>query len=542
MKNAFRNARLVFAVSCVALTSCHLDDFDTADLEDFNVSVGVKSPIAHGSITVEDIIEDIDDDEGLIHYGEDGLYYLQYRQEDVLNFDALDLFQFNVGFPAFTNQVSVTEVLGVGELPPGGAEVNITGIPEYTMDEASVNLDILDDEDVYLTRVKLARVNFRITVDQPNLLNTELQMNLLNCSYENGDPVVLEHVFSTNNNVYSETVEDVYVNFDGNEQLDYQIKLNVQDSETPVWITNEDEVRVSFNVDDVEFDVLYGDFGQQSIAIPSGRLDLDMSVLDEFGGGLNLVNPRIELEVVNGVGAPANVYFGIGAFENGQLGETLTFNEGYVALQYPAAAGEQVDYVQTMDKSNSNIVDFVASLPSDFLMYDGRIVVNPAGATPDEENFISMDSRVQLDVNVVLPLEVQANDLVITDTLDVDFDLDAEVNEAILWIDYENNIPFEVVAELIFIDQETGEQLSKPVVLDGLVAAPADANGVSTGSSSGEIRIELDEEDATALFTADGAVLNAYLRSPDNGETPGALRAHDQIDLRIKVQTRATFN
>ncbi len=280
-----------------------------------------------------------------------------------------------------------------------------------------------------------------------------------------------------------------------------------------------------------------GNFGNRHINIPNSAFDFDISGISEFVNGLYLTNPQIKLISKSSIG----VDLGMEADFDGinKAGELTSLGAQPQIISAPASMGTFKYDTLSFTKNNSNIADFIAALPTSIL-YGGRVELNPGITTPN--NFIHKDSKVVMGINVKLPLEVQANNLLLEQTLDgIDFlkENPDEVESLNLIFNTKNGFPFDVNVSVAFMDTLTNDSIDG-ISLQILTAPAVNAQGKVVSRSEHREVISLDKILMENLKRSDKMRLRARVSTPNNGQQ--IVTFYTDYDLEIKIATQIKLN
>lgn len=280
-----------------------------------------------------------------------------------------------------------------------------------------------------------------------------------------------------------------------------------------------------------------GDFGQRFVNIPTGAFDFDVSGLSDLMNGLYLTNPEIRLISESNIGIDLNLEPDFDG--SNDVGDIVPLGAQIQSLTAPASANSfKIDTLK-FNRGNSNIVDFIAALPSSIL-YAGRAEINPAGGT--STNFISSDSRMKMGVEINLPLEIQADNLILEQTLEgLDFlqENPEEVESLNLIFNTKNGFPFDVNLSLAFLDSITNDSIDG-INIQLLVAPPVDGDGKVISRSNTREVLMISEEALDNLKRSKNLRLRARLSTPNNGQE--IVTFYTDYDLEVNIATQVKLN
>jgi hypothetical protein len=224
-----------------------------------------------------------------------------------------------------------------------------------------------------------------------------------------------------------------------------------------------EEVNVDMNFIDMIFKSAYGYFGDyDTLLIDNERFEFDLFEY-KFEGNVFFGDPRINLIVDNSLGLPIGVnLFGLTAFSQKTGIETdIAFEPGVNPFLVNAPdlsqIGQSIVTEISVNKTNSNIDD-VTNTTLSYLDYSARAITNPSGL-PTQDNFVIDSSRASVDIEVMLPMDLRAEDFELEDTVDFDLSGIPEENDTIRIDTFQirmattNSMPVEINMQVVFVDE-----------------------------------------------------------------------------------------
>lgn len=223
-----------------------------------------------------------------------------------------------------------------------------------------------------------------------------------------------------------------------------------------------DEIAISLTLDISQLASAFGYFGQLS-AISSVDTQFVDLYRDLNNGILHFADPRIDLDIYNTSGVPAQVSVeGVFAPENAQdqqLGGSDLTNFPVIA----AASNPGAEAITEHNFTNAGTVPTLTELLDEGpfeLIYTSTININPLGQT---QNFLLDTSRIRCDVEMILPFFGYADNFSLIDTLDLDLAeaLGVGDEEEISWEDLkqatirlvaDNGLPIQIDGQVYFAD------------------------------------------------------------------------------------------
>jgi len=255
-------------------------------------------------------------------------------------------------------------------------------------------------------------------------------------------------------------------------------------------------------------------------------------------GGVVFEDPSIDLYIENALGLPLAAQFEEFSITT-VAGEDIpvqasAVDEG-IDLAYPSIAerGQAKITTFSFDKSNSNIRDLFSERVQR-VNYDITALYN-RDSTGMQDQHIGEGGYFSADVSVVLPLEGNIRELVLTDTIDLNFsfsDYDQIISAEIKSI-IENEFPLDLSYQLYFTD-------AAGVAVDSLFdqrtsvsGAAVDANGRTIAGEPVTTFITISPDKWKNIQTASRVVFDFMLDSKTINDSP--LWVYDDYDILIKM-------
>jgi hypothetical protein len=252
----------------------------------------------------------------------------------------------------------------------------------------------------------------------------------------------------------------------------YTIKLAAS---TGIIQPGDQIVNFTVGLSNIEYDVIYGYFGQFSLDLPPVNIPMDL-YNPIYQGSFYFEGAELRLIFSNSFGIPIEMTineFGVEG-RNGQFtnitGGNLPAPGIPTVLGYPGLleVGDTIVDSFILNAGNSNLLTILQTGPSALrLNVDGRI--NPLGT---EYNFVTAISEYNVMLELFLPLNGYADNLVVKDTLDFVFDdfydkPPEEIELLIFRFNITNGFPLSMKVQAYFFDEND-------VLLDSLFHDPGD--------------------------------------------------------------------
>jgi hypothetical protein len=293
-----------------------------------------------------------------------------------------------------------------------------------------------------------------------------------------------------------------------------------------------------FQFDRLDFSYIEGFFGREVNPVQGNVITVG-AFSNWLSGGLWFEEPRVNIRVENSFGFPTRAEFNQIRFttvEDNVFDLEGEFIDNGVEFDFPSLGEVGVvkrdSFVFTPQNSNIQLVfnERVARV-----FFDINAIGNPDN-DPSIVGFITNDSYYEVFTDVEMPLNMYANDLLLTDTFDLDFGGFENIDSAEFKLVTENDFPFQLDIQGYF--------RSNGVTTDSLFVNPfriepgqvtGDGTVLSRGETTTFIPFEPDRiENATS---ADEMVFIVSMQSP-GGEVPEWIFDNYALDLRLGAKVR----
>lgn len=496
-----------FFLAVVLFTSC-MPDVDTDKFSDFTYNGEWGIPVINASVTLADVLAD----DTLFTVDPDGGLRIVYQQDSLIGFTIEDFASVpeqppvETAVPLDIPSLSISSSLGTF----GGAKFKQFGIADGKLNlEVENNLSDTVELQVVINNATIAGQVFQVNVVAPvGTSSTEVVVAGLDLDLSNNN-----------------TTEN-YLSFD----------INVVDNG---GAQPGESVTLRLTYQELKVQSAVGYFGQRSVNIPSGNIPLAVGAFENFLDGLYLDNPTINLKFITNIGLPLQLDVDMDGINS--YGDVEPLGLGAININGPSVIGDYDTSNVIIDNTTSNIVDFIANVPSTIL-YSGQGVINPQGET-GVDNFVTADGAMVAGLMIDLPLDLRTQNLTFQQELnDIDFGGLSEQAESVekltLLFNVENEFPFDADLKLEFFD--ANNVLTDSVNLALFEAAPVDANGRSTG-----YKITTEEETLSGakierLLGAEKILMTITLNTTNNGNT--TVTIYEDYDILVRLAVKAKLN
>lgn len=532
-KSHFLIFLMVFMASCQA---------EEIEFEDYRPIVAV--PLIHSTLDVYDVLERTDSLEEL-SVNDEGIIFLNYSGELIsLRIDTI------IAFPQ-VNQSQISSIgAGEAQLLEAGNDIEIPFnnfqlelSPSIETDELRVDTIILSSGSLAIDIEKIQDENLNLNFSLPNIESPQGQAL----------SVVVQNSDFNDNDVYSELIDlsGYRVLPEHSPPMGNSISL-----EGEIIVSNNSEniaqagdfVETGIELNNLGFETVWGYFGQVA-----ANTDLDSVTIEIFensiDGFFQLNEATIDLITSNSFGFPASVDFSTLQSINLNTGAEVNLDledDFQIGAALSPNSGPLIETF-TIDENNSDITDILVPTPQTIL-FQLNGLANPGNLPPPSvSNFIDQDSRLDVAIDVELPLIGYAQDIVILDTLDaeIEFDEYEEVDSLELRFFSNNGFPVDAEIQLTFLDTNDvpidflfdggfaglSTFLVSGVMNDQVVIAPSEYTFNRT----------IDEAGAERLKDTKKIVIRSRLNT---FESDGAYEVHfrEEYELEVKLGVKIFGN
>lgn len=508
--------KLVLLLFIIGISfSCAREKIDFDNLDDLRFGVGIQTPLVNATLTLSDLLLE----DTVLTEDPDGGLRIIFNQDSIFS-------------------LSVIDFVSIPEQTP-------TSIPViYDTSSSAVPLDIdlalgtLAGAELAIATFDSGFLKYEITSGVAVNSDVDIRLVLKNATL-NGS--VFDNVFTLPQGTtsYVDSIDISGLVFDlsnGGTAVNFiGLKLNVESADSA---SNLQLFNLSINFVNLGIANATGFFGYRVVNLPNGQFDFDVQAFENFANGFFLTNPLITLNVENGLGIELDLdldLFGV----NG-VGTVTDLGLQKQSIVSPTTAGAVANSAIAINKTNSEIVDFLAALPNQ-ITYGGSATLNPSAENGGSvANFIDKSSTINANLIIDLPLEFRAQNMFLEENLDFTLFDDTtqtdQVQKLVLFFKVENGFPFDVNLDIAFLDSVSGDSLDG-INLQLLTAAPVDGNGRVTQKITSNESISLDNAQLAGLVKANRMRIRATLNTTNGGLDPVKLFTDYDLGVKIAAET-----
>lgn len=526
-------AAILLSFILVAGVSCKKENIDLDKISNtvsWNPKIAV--PIGYGDYTVKDFYEAADDSLGLIREYPDNMLYLAYRTQ-LLSKVAEQII-------LIPNQ-SIQETVQASDagFPVFGASNTISYTRNSSYSFAFVNNEEIDS--MYIKSGTLL-INLSSTFNNTGTVRITLQS-----LKRNGIPLQIDINIGTTSSTY-----DVQTDLTGYKlyfpkttadpnaiPLKYEVTLNK--SGTSVATT--DRITINTQIQQFKFKRIFGYMSTYNFINFSDKMELDIFNVDKMSV-IDFNDPRVNIFMKNSCGIPfqfsitntrtynepTNSYFQVNLTPNTKMVRYPIYNEigqtKYDTLSYNITTSNFKAALQTTPK---------------YLYYTVGAISNPP-ALGKPKNFLEDTSKIGVDIEIELPLNLRSKRLAFADTMD--FDLSDIVDDysilkkLILHNKFENGLPFDLSYQLFLTDENyvvvdsVFKANQQPLLPSGIVGS----DGKVTTLSNKELQIEFTGDRILNFKRVKKAIYKLTLNTYNDGQSYVKFYSTDRLKVWFGVQ------
>jgi len=530
------------------LTSCLSDEFTREYNFDVVWEPSYNGPVAHGEFTLKDILEQM-------------LDTAELEQNIEIDEDSTNLY-----YVAYSDHIKSIRADEWIEIP----DQNFPNVYFYRPAE-TIPGPVLGNPGDTIYKIKVEKFDFvtehNERIDSIFLTSGNLNTSTISTLHHTGWLIIHSDQIKVGNKYYRDSIpiSDASGNFsdfrvtplDGTAlRLDNQsdpdttflkIIFELYLIHSGADINAGEEVNVDMTFTDLVFKSGYGYFGDyDTLLIDNERYEFELFEY-KFEGNVYFGDPRLNFLVNNSFGLPIGVdLFGLTAYSQKTGIETdITFDSGVNPFLINAPdfskIGQSVATEISVNRNNSNI-DEVTNTTLSYIDYSARAITNPTGL-PTQDNFVLDSSRVSVDFEVVLPMDLRAEDFELEDTVDFDLsgipeeDENLKIDTFKIRMASTNTMPVEIFMQVVFVDTAYNviDSLFRDGAVDLIRSPEVDTNGIVT-----EAGVYNESEDFTDRVGKMRDTRHAFVRATFETVQQGQkmVKFYSYSDLNFKLGTK----
>ncbi|MCK4346056.1 MAG: hypothetical protein KAX05_12290, partial [Bacteroidales bacterium] len=325
----------------------------------------------------------------------------------------------------------------------------------------------------------------------------------------------------------------------------FKFEVEIVSSNNQITINFDDDLSFEFSVNNIDFAYIEGYLGKQEESFDPDSLEIDDEILDKISGTFQFANPIIKFTYRNSFGLPVSLDLNVeGEFSSGP---TVDLGASVINVQYPAnTLNPEVEGTIEFNKDNTNIEDLLVFPPPVKICYSGSATINPSEDTTIL-NFVTNKSKIEVDLEIEIPIEFSANNLTFQDTMEIELDIEDEdfsvdIEFVKIYLNTRNGFPFDFRFQMIPLDSITSVPYD-PLEFTFLSAAPVDGNGVVIGEQDwNQEIIDINQEFLENLEKSDQVIVKVIFNTTGKGAKPVKILSDYIFEFNIGVEGKFKFN
>lgn len=272
------------------------------------------------------------------------------------------------------------------------------------------------------------------------------------------------------------------------------------------------------------------------------------------GGTLDLQSINLGVTLENSIGADVRAVVKSVKGINTNTGNAVTLQHPFInspmnvdrAINFgynPAAT--QPTYAPsyktlTFNNSNSNLAAFISNLP-DMMEYKVDLTLNPLGNISGGKDFIYRDAGIKVNINLDMPLTFKSAGLTLVDTINYSVNAKQEDVDRYQGGSFKlfanNGFPLDASVQLILLDEfnQPVDTLLNPTLIQ---AAPVDANFKAVGQQQTIISFPVSIQKANNLVYTKKVAVKAVFDTKPQGQY---LKMYSYYKLDLKLTSDFKF-
>ena len=360
--------------------------------------------------------------------------------------------------------------------------------PAQNLVEARDTVSLLDMGDIELTRAKIKKGKVSAVVRSTVEANMEMEYYIPSAKL-NGEifNFLAEVPAAPPGGFYEFSEEFPYDNYD----FDFtgkdgtltntfynELYARIDSTGELIHLSLDDTLSMKILVDEMIPSYVEGYFGQQALSIPTDTVTIDFFNSIK-GGTIEFKDAKLNLVVENGLGINANLTF------NSLKGLNTKTNQSYTFPTLPPFDISEATNLQTgfISSTNSlelpNVTNLLNILPN-LIIYDISGTLNPNGNSPAYNDFIYESSALNAYLDLEIPLELKATNLVMVDTIEFKENAIArpeEIQSGVIRFITNNSFPFDADIKTYFLNSNLS-------IIDSLIGKETIKSAIYTNENS----------------------------------------------------------
>lgn len=542
-------AMLLIFDSCLD-SKYNFDNFS----DEMELTPAVSVPIGYGSLSINNILSKLDSGEFVKQY-EDSLLYIfysdslfSYDASEVIEIPDQDFLQFQIGpdVPVAFVLPGIGDTISEIQLPPllGGGTIplNFNQLLEFSFE----NNERIDS---------IVLKSMQVQISVVSTFQNDIILDFNTSGIKIGDESFNERISMQGAPVtFERTLNNVTMYLDTSDHKTTVLSLDID-----LKIINEgnairpgDNCSIIMSLRDIEFSAVYGYLGEYEILTNAGEFDVSFFSNKILGGTISFANPDLALLINNSFGVPIQIDLDMDVVSNINDPPTNT-DIVFIGVNPFDILAPELDDTETqvpseirINKVNSNLIDALESSP-EFLNYSASARIN-AGGPSEHYNFVTEDSKINVDAEFTLPIDLRAEGFTFEDTLDFEGQFGEDIDKIDFFrfsVTTENSIPLEVKLQVYFTDSlyTVVDSLFKD---DNVFLKPATLGSDGKHTIAEEVTqvVEYNTDQIETIRNAKYIRVNASVNTPQTGGGTDYFKFYSyyKLDFNIGASVRLRIN
>ncbi len=314
-------------------------------------------------------------------------------------------------------------------------------------------------------------------------------------------------------------------------------------------LSSADSIYIDYGLVDVVPAYIEGYLGQQILTLGPEEVNFDL-FKNIQSGSLSLQDVTVGIDIENGVGVNArmNLYelTAVNSKNNQQISlvnSLINSPQNLNRATDPPLTPSILSFM--LNSGNSNIKNLVEVLP-DKMKYHIDLFVNPNGNTSNYNDFAYYNSPLNVNLNVSMPLSLQAIGLVFQDTVTFDLSngntkgIDA-IKDGVFTVTADNGLPLQANLQLYLFDEWGGFLDSLLIAPHEIAAAPLNGNCKVSEPLRSTLQVVVDENKMNRIRNAKKAVIRAVFDTKSTTACGDYTKIYNTYNLSVKLTGKFTY-
>lgn len=525
------------------LTTCNKDYFELNKLSDeIELEPALVAPLVYGSMNLKDLVEKVDSNGYVDEFNSgpnEGLLYLAYR----------DSFSVDTAVKVPNKLVAENYIDSDVNTPLWLASAVGDTLPFFKTELFTFELDGNDRVDSIEIKGGEIVVEVMSSFEHMGLLTISssqiLDMNrdtfstVIEISDPGGSFDTTQVFLSDGYYIKNEEINDT--NF---VKINYRLDLINSGS-----IINPDDLcEILTNFNDMDFYSVFGYIDSRDLIEESGSFEISLFEENPDLAAIVFNDPRINILASNSIGIPMEVeldsVFATSSRDGSSL--ELSFTKGHPFLIGAPGIDQQGESVESaigINKDSSNIDAILASTPS---MISYKIIGRTEEGAVDDKHFILDDSKIDLSLEVLLPLDLKSSGYAFHDTLDFELTDTVLINmieSAEVTVITRNELPIELGLQVYMMD--INYVAFDSIFIDDniiLEASQVDDQGVLVQEMEEISKVTLSDDKVGKLQNATYLLVEARLITSEMGDKFVKFFSDYSLDFELSMSANFRIN